>query len=96
MTQESFVGTWRLISFELKSVDEQASYPFGKDAVGYIMYTEDGYMSVVIMSTNRPKFAFARSIRGGTSEDKVAATIPISLIAVNMKFRVTKSFITLK
>jgi hypothetical protein len=36
------------------------------------MYSEDGYMSVAIMSTNRPKFA-SGDLWGGTTEEKVAA-----------------------
>jgi len=72
MTQNSFVGTWRLISCELRSADGQVSYPLGKDAVGYIMYSEDGYMSVAFMSANRPIFA-AGDISGGTTEEKEAA-----------------------
>ncbi|MFX1521276.1 MAG: lipocalin-like domain-containing protein [Promethearchaeota archaeon] len=72
MTQNSFVGTWRLRSLEYRRADGQVSYPFGRDFVGYIMYNEDGYMSVAIMSGNRPKFA-SGDLRGGTTEEKVAA-----------------------
>jgi len=72
MKTKSFVGTWRLVSCELRTGEGQVSYPFGKDAVGYIMYNEDGYMSVVIMSTNRPKFTSGDLLKG-TTEEKVAA-----------------------
>jgi hypothetical protein len=52
------VGTWRLISWENRSVvDGQVSYPLGKDATGYIMYNHDGYMFVAIMGPNRLRFA---------------------------------------
>ncbi len=58
MTSNPLIGTWRLISWENRSVDDgQVSYPLGKDAVGYIMYNPDGYMFVAIMSSNRPRFA---------------------------------------
>ncbi|MBI2304586.1 MAG: lipocalin-like domain-containing protein [Chloroflexi bacterium] len=72
MVQNPFVGTWRLVSFELRSADGQVSYPYGQDAAGYIMYNEDGYMSVAFMSANRPKFV-SGNIRGGSTEEKVAA-----------------------
>ncbi len=73
MAKNAFVGTWRLVSFELRSTeDNQISYPFGKDAVGYIMYSEDGYMSVSIMTANRSQFSLG-DIRGGTVEERVAA-----------------------
>lgn len=72
MAQNPFVGTWRLVSLELRRADGQVSYPFGQDAVGYIMYSQDGYMSVAFMSANRQKFA-AGDILRGTVEEKVAA-----------------------
>jgi hypothetical protein len=72
MEQERFVGTWRLLSLELRTSDGQVSYPFGQDPVGYIMYSEDGYMSVAFMSANRPLFAVG-DILGGTTEEKVNA-----------------------
>ena len=72
MAQNPFVGTWKLVSCELRKANGQISYPLGQDLVGYIMYNPDGYMSVAFMSANRPHFA-AGDIRGGTTEEKVAA-----------------------
>lgn len=72
MAQSPFVGAWRLVSLETRTPDGQVSYPFGHDAAGYIVYTENGYMSVAFMSANRRKFA-AGDIRGGSTEEKVAA-----------------------
>jgi len=69
---ERLVGTWRLLSCELRTADGRVSYPFGRDPVGYIMYSEDGYMSVAFMSANRPRFAVG-DILGGTTEEKVTA-----------------------
>ena len=37
--------------------DSQVSYPLGKDASGYIMYNNDGYMFVAIMAPHRLRFA---------------------------------------
>ena len=73
MTSNPLIGTWRLISWETRSVDGQKiSYPLGKDAVGYIMYNEDGYMFVAIMRPNRVRFA-AGDLLGGSPEEKVQA-----------------------
>jgi hypothetical protein len=72
MEQERFVGMWRLLSLELRTSDGRVSYPFGQDPVGYIMYSEEGYMSVAFMRANRPRFATG-DILGGTTEEKVAA-----------------------
>jgi hypothetical protein len=73
MTTNPLIGTWRLISWENRSVDGQKiSYPLGKDAVGYIMYNEDGYMFVAIMRPNRVRFA-AGDLLGGSAEEKAQA-----------------------
>jgi hypothetical protein len=73
MTTNPLIGTWRLISWENRSVDGQKiSYPLGKDAVGYIMYNEDGYMFVAISRPNRVRFA-AGDLLGGSTEEKVQA-----------------------
>ena len=57
VAQNPFIGTWRLVSCELRRADGQVSYPVGRDPVGYIIYNPDGYMSVAFMSADRPKFA---------------------------------------
>ncbi len=40
--------------------------------MGFLMYSEEGYVSVAMMSANRPRFA-AKDIKRGTTEEKVAA-----------------------
>ena len=72
MSFESFLGTWRLVSFEVRTKEGQVSYPYGKDAAGYILYNEDGYMSVHIMPVGRRRFT-AGDIMGGTADEKVSA-----------------------
>jgi hypothetical protein len=54
MSIESFVGTWKLVSYEYHKGDE-ISYPFGKDAVGYITYNSNGFMSVFLAQKDRKK-----------------------------------------
>jgi hypothetical protein len=68
---EKFVGTWKLVSFEYRSGD-QVTYPFGKNPVGYIMYNDEGYMSVALMASNRRRFS-STDLIGGTTEELVAA-----------------------
>ncbi len=72
MTQNPFVGTWRLLSYEVRRADGEVRYPWGQDPVGLLMYSEEGYVSVAMMSANRPRFA-AKDIKRGTIEEKVAA-----------------------
>lgn len=51
--QNSFVGTWKLVSLEVTQPDGTIHYPYGKNVVGYLIYTADGYMSAVIMDPDR-------------------------------------------
>jgi hypothetical protein len=48
-----FVGTWKLISWEFTQPDGTIQYLYGKDVVGYLMYTADGYISAQIMDPDR-------------------------------------------
>ncbi len=48
-----FVGTWKLVSWEVTQPDGTIHYPYGKDAVGFLIYTADGYMSAEIMNPDR-------------------------------------------
>ena len=34
MTENQLLGTWRLVSFELRDAEGQAIYPYGQDAIG--------------------------------------------------------------
>jgi len=72
MSKQLLVGSWKLISFESRDANGSISYPWGKDTLGYLMYNADGYISVTIMSSNRPEFS-SGDIKGGTTEEKVAA-----------------------
>ena len=73
MTPNPLVGTWRLVSWENRSVvDGEVIYPLGEDAVGYIMYGQDGYMFVAIMRSDRAKFA-AEDLFGGGAEERARA-----------------------
>jgi hypothetical protein len=83
--ERNLVGAWRLVSFHLRSMEGELTYPFGPDAVGYIMFSESGYMSVAFMPKNRRRFA-SDDIRGGSTEEKVAAAE--SYIAYVGKFEI--------
>jgi len=62
-----FIGTWRLVSAETKSDSGEISYPFGKNAMGYLIYGEDGYMAVTIMQAERVEFT-TPDVRGFEGE----------------------------
>jgi hypothetical protein len=73
MESNPLIGTWRLVSWENRGVvGGEVSYPLGKDAVGYIMYGQDGYMFVAIMRPDRARFA-AEDLFGGGAEERAQA-----------------------
>ena len=74
-TQKDPVGTWRLVSSHLRTLDGQVTYPWGPDAVGYYIFSESGHSSVAWMAANRRKFA-ADDVMGGMMTPH---TVPVPL-----------------
>ena len=72
MVQNPFVGTWRLLSYEVRRADGEIVYPWGQDPIGLLIYSEDGYMSVAMMSANRTRFV-TNDVKRSTIEEKAAA-----------------------
>jgi hypothetical protein len=58
----TLIGTWRLVSFEETLPDGRRVYPYGRDPLGMLIYTDAGYMCVQIMRRDRrplPNVVFA-------------------------------------
>lgn len=53
MSKNLFVGAWRLLSFEARTSSGEVSYPWGRDAVGVLLYGQDGYMAGSLMRADR-------------------------------------------
>ena len=66
------VGTYRLISARHTTGDGDVGDLFGPEPVGYMTYTDDGYMFVLMMRGDRPNLA-AGDILGGTIEERAEA-----------------------
>ncbi|MBD2097360.1 lipocalin-like domain-containing protein [Trichocoleus sp. FACHB-591] len=66
------VGTWRLLSCETRTSDGRVFQPLGANPVGELVYTDNGFMSVAIMKSDRLRFQ-AGDIAGATPEEKIAA-----------------------
>jgi len=74
-SQNPFIGTWKLQSFEQRNADDPNSppvYPMGRDLDGFILYSDDGHMAVTLMKENRPAF-LSEDLRGGTTDEKKSA-----------------------
>ena len=41
------IGTWRLVHSLEKDNEGNVTYPFGRDAIGTIIYSDSGYMDQV-------------------------------------------------
>jgi hypothetical protein len=72
MSTDRFVGAWRLLSLEARTSTGDVSYPYGKDAAGYLLYAGEGYMSVSVMQACRTNFASPDDLQG-PAEEKLAA-----------------------
>ena len=53
MSEQSLVGTWRLCSYQAQDEDGNVTYPFGQDAVGFLIYTPDGHVAAQLGKANR-------------------------------------------
>jgi hypothetical protein len=72
MSTDRFVGAWRLLSLEARTSTGDVSYPYGKDAAGYLLYAGEGYMSVSVMQACRTNFASPDDLQA-PAEEKLAA-----------------------
>jgi len=64
------VGAWRLVSFQSRKDNGAATYPFGADAKGTIIYTAHGRFAVQLMRGARPRFADPDQMKGTAEEIK--------------------------
>jgi Lipocalin-like domain len=64
--RKAIIGAWRLVHSVEYRPGGTPHYPFGQDAVGYIMYSESGVMSVQI--TRRDRGVDAERPPGGGSD----------------------------
>jgi hypothetical protein len=55
--RQTFVGTYRLVTTETKDASGKWTQTPNFNSVGYITYSDTGYMAVQIMPKDRPKFA---------------------------------------
>jgi hypothetical protein len=53
MSDERFVGTWKLKSVVKKSFAGHVSMPFDEHPLGYISYMPDGFMHAILMKSGR-------------------------------------------
>ncbi len=62
------VGTWKLLSVELRLQDGTTRHPWGKKVAGQLIYGADGFMAGSFMQKNRSLFGVADVMAGTPSE----------------------------
>ena len=73
MDPAQITGAWRLLYWRIEySDDRPATYPFGSDATGLLLYTHDGFMSAGLSRANRPGLG-GGSARKTTAESRANA-----------------------
>jgi len=72
VSTNQFVGAWRLLSLETRSSSGEVGYPLGRDAVGLLLYAEQGYMAVSAMRAGRVRFK-SGELGTASPEEKLAA-----------------------
>ncbi len=70
--REQVIGTWKLIEYTRTNTAGERYYPLGKDATGFLMYTQDGYMSAQLMAQERPEYKLD-GLHNGTLEEMAKA-----------------------
>ncbi len=73
MSENPLIGTWRLVSFEVRDEGGRITYPFGRDAVGFITYTGDGHMAVQFGRADRARLAAGDWVGATPAEIETAA-----------------------
>ena len=74
MSMNPLVGTWRLVSFEVRDDEGRVTYPFGReDAIGFITYSPDGHMAVQFGRADRARLAVGDWVAAAPAEIAAAA-----------------------
>ena len=55
MAASALIGAWRLVSWTDTHQDGQVRQPAGEAPKGYLVYSEDGFMSATIMAAGRER-----------------------------------------
>ncbi len=67
------VGSWRLVSFELRDETGAVSRPWGEDVSGILTHTADGFLSEQFSSAHRPALTVDDWVSASVTEIDLAA-----------------------
>ena len=72
-TPTPVVGSWRLLSFELRDEGGKVTRPWGDEVSGMLTFTTDGFLSEQFGSAHRPTLAHDDWVSASASEIDLAA-----------------------
>ena len=72
MNPAPFLGSWKLVSWQIPDEAGRPRYPLGDDAQGLLVYAPDGYMFAALMAPGRPRFLGGDPLGGGEAECRAA------------------------
>ena len=72
MSKRELIGTWKFVSLTATKPSGEVIYPYGENLFGMLVYTANGYMSVLLMDPERLRFASDDAL-GGTAEEVIEA-----------------------
>jgi hypothetical protein len=67
-TLQKLIGVWSLVKSEFRTVSGNVMYPLGEDALGQVVFTEEGYMSGQLMRKDRSDFVSDNQALGTPGE----------------------------
>lgn len=68
LSPEQFIGAWSLRDWRIEYSDGRVTHPFGKNAVGQILYSADGQMSATVSATDREALKSENIRKANTNE----------------------------
>lgn len=74
------IGVWKLVSAEFRREGEEAILLWGKDPVGFLFYTENGYVSATLTQAHRPAFSTQDLLNASQEELAQAAKVYLSYV----------------
>jgi hypothetical protein len=89
-SKESLVGTWKLVSYTETSDKGGVTYPYGEHPTGFLTYTPDGRVSVIITHEGRKLL----SAPPGLAPREETSAAFISLVAYAGGYSVTGDKVT--
>lgn len=70
--QTGVLGTWHLLSVEHTTAAGEVGHPWGERPIGHMIFTPDGYMSVILLREGRRAFADG-DVLSATAEERAEA-----------------------